>query len=100
MKGFVRPESMVLPSSAAIPDRNLIVPPPNQFTHEISRPASYWYDNPGTSEPAGELAAGTPVVLLVHDGGRFCGVADSRGLYVATEHDALRRRSQEKEERK
>ena len=87
-----RPEADVLPDGALVPDRNLIAPAPNQFTHELVRPQSFRFD--GVSDgapPSGQLAAGTPVVLLVHDGGPRCRVADGRGVYVEIEYDSLRR---------
>jgi hypothetical protein len=93
MKGFIRPDPTVLADSAAIPDANRILPPPNQFTHELSRSAPYWYGRHDDSAPSGEFPAGLQVILLVHDGGRFCRVADARGLYVEIEFEALRRRT-------
>jgi hypothetical protein len=92
MKGFVRPDAVVLPESAVVPDENTIRPAPNRFTHELARAQPFYYDvsrRGGT--PDGELPAGTRVVLLVHDDGDpLCRVADGRGLYVEVEYDALR----------
>jgi hypothetical protein len=91
MKGFIRPEVKVLPEGAVVPDRNVIKPAPNQFTHELTRPQPFYFDEARQSGPAdGELGEGTPVVLLFHDGGAYCRVADGRGLYVEVEYDALR----------
>jgi hypothetical protein len=88
---MLRPRAKVLPASAQLPDRNLIVPPPNRFTHEVIVDQPYYYTAPRRRKPPdGEFAAGTKVVLLVHDGGKVCRVADGRGLYVATAFAGLR----------
>src|SRR5215208_4211211 len=89
MDGFLRPDPVVLPDDALVPPRHLISPAPNQFTHELTRPQAFSFDAGGAT-PAGELPAGTKVVLLVHDGGRDCRVVDGRGLYVRVAYDALR----------
>ena len=90
MEGFIRPDAEVLPETAMVPERNLIVPPPDQFTHELTRAQPFYYPGPqqGTA-PDGELPAGTRVVLLVHDGGPYCRVVSGQGLYVAVEFAAL-----------
>ena len=91
MEGFVRPRAVVLPENATVPERNLIVPAPNQFTHELTRPQPFSFTGvQQAASPDGELPAGTKVVLLVYDGGRYCRVADGQGLYVEIEHDSLR----------
>jgi hypothetical protein len=92
MKGFLRPESVVLPENACIPDTNVIVPAPNQFTHEVARaqPYSFTSAQPG-KPPDGDFPAGTRVVLLRYDGGRHCRVVDGKGLYVEVEYDCLKR---------
>ena len=56
-----------------MPEKNLISPPTNQFTHELARAQPYYYTaaHQGTS-PDGVLQAGTKVVLLVYDGGKQC----------------------------
>ena len=94
MERMIRPEAVVLPESAQVPIRNLVVPPPNQFTHELVVPQSYFYTKmqPGT-EPDGEFPAGTKVVLLWYDGGSTCRVLDGRGLYVDTEYAGLKKLS-------
>jgi hypothetical protein len=91
-EGFVRPESAVLAEKALIPGRNLITPAPNQFTHELTRAQPYYFTGaqPGMP-PDGEFPAGAKVVLLLHEGGATCRVADGRGLYVETEYDSLRK---------
>lgn len=92
MEGFVRPEVVVLPDSALVPDRNVIRPAPNRFTHELTRAAPFYFDGAQQQgrQPNGEFPDGTRVVLLVHHGGTHCRVVDSRGLYVEVEFDALR----------
>lgn len=92
MKGMIRPEARVLPESSLIPDRNLIAPAPNQFTHELARAQPFYFSGMQQGRPPdGELPEGTKVVLLVHDGGNACRVVDGRGLYVETEHAGLRK---------
>jgi hypothetical protein len=91
MEGFVRPPAVVLPESAAIPDANLIVPPPNRFTHELTRAQPFYFTSARQAEaPDGEFPAGTKVVLMVDEGGGGCRVADGQGLYVETECGGLR----------
>jgi len=91
-EGFLRPEVTVLGEDALIPTRNLIVPPPNQFTHEVTRPTPYYYNRERADDPpAGQFAEGTRVVLLVYDGGGHCRVVDGHGLYVETEFASLKR---------
>jgi hypothetical protein len=90
MKGILRPEPQVLGGDALVPERNLIDPAPNQFTHVIRSAQPYHYTEPeGDQPPDGTFEAGTRVVLLAHDGGRTCWVADGRGLYVATKWKGL-----------
>ncbi len=90
MEGFLRPKAVVLNSKAIVPDRNLISPAPNQFTHEVTRSQPYHFTGAKQGTPSeGTFAAGTKVVLLVYNGGRYCRVADGRGLYVEIEYEAL-----------
>jgi len=92
MEHIIRPKAVVLSDSALIPDDNLIVPPPNQFTHEVKRAQPYYYAGAQQgSPPDGEFAEGTNVVLLVYDGGQYCRVADGQGIYAEIKHDSLRR---------
>ena len=92
MEGFTRPEAVTLGENALIPDKNLIAPAPNQFTHELTRPQPYYYDGAERgAPPVGQFREGTRVVLLVHDGGTYCRVADGQGLYVEVEYDSLRK---------
>jgi hypothetical protein len=92
MDEIERPKAMVLPANAVIPAKNLIVPPPNQFTHEIVQAAPYYYDAPGQARPPdGKFAAGTPVVLMACGESGLCRVADGRGLYVTIPADSLRK---------
>jgi hypothetical protein len=92
MEGFTRPDAVVLPESAMIPDQNLISPAPNQFTHELIRPQPYYFTGAQRAvAPDGQFLAGTKVVLLVYDGGTYCRVADGQGLYVEIEFDSLKK---------
>jgi len=92
MSGFIRPPMTVLPDTALIPDRNIIRPPPNQFTHEVSETQAFYFgDAQAGGELSGQLEAGTKVVLLVYDGGDYCRVASGHGLYVQTKFNGLKR---------
>jgi hypothetical protein len=85
----LRPKAVVLNETALVPQARLIKPPPNQFTHELQRPQPYYYDRAaGTAD--GEFASGTHVVLMVYEGGPYCRVVDSQGLYVVTAYSGLR----------
>ncbi len=89
-EGFLRPEAIVLPESAVVPNENIISPPPNQFTHRIKRSQSFYYDRAQQAkQSAGKFTAGTKVVLMVHDGGKYCRVVDGQGLYVEVEYSSL-----------
>ncbi|WP_165074451.1 hypothetical protein [Paludisphaera rhizosphaerae] len=91
MKGFRRPESIVLPENACVPGPNVIVPAPNRFTHEATRPLPYSYSGAQAGKsPDGTFPAGARVVLLRHDGGSQCRVVDGQGLYVEVEYDGLK----------
>ncbi len=98
MDHMLRPKLTVLPDSAQLPDRNRIQPPPNQFTHEVRAEQSYYYIGPHEgAQPEGKFPAGAKVVLMTHDGGPMCRVADGRGLYVTTAFDGLRRLDDDEE---
>lgn len=92
MKGIIRPDAVVAPEGSLVPDRNLISPAPDQFTHEVTRPQPFYFTGARQSaQPDGQFAAGTRVLLIVHDGGGRCRVADAQGLYVEVEFDSLKR---------
>jgi hypothetical protein len=92
MGEFLRPPMTVLPESALVPDKNIISPPPNQFTHEVNEPQPFYFTDVQEGGPSnGQLEAGTKVVLLVHDGGDYCRVADGSGLYVQIKFSGLRK---------
>lgn len=84
-----RPEASVLPDSALVPQRNSVSPPPDQFSHVLSRPAPFWYDGAGSRPADGELATGTRVLAVRRADGDHCWVIDERGLYVQVEASAL-----------
>ena len=86
---MLRPEVSVLSEDAVVPERNVIRPPPNRFTHRLLVDEPYRFDLPaGADEPDGVLPAGTPVVLLV-EGPDRCRVVDGRGLYVEVRRASL-----------
>ncbi|KAA2235063.1 hypothetical protein [Salinarimonas soli] len=91
--GFKRPEAQVLPETSLVAAGNMLVPPPNQFTHELIRTVPFDYGE-GTADSAkpfgGVFEVGTPVVLMVHAGGSDCWVVDGRGLYVRIAFDSLK----------
>jgi hypothetical protein len=87
-----RPEFVVLPDEALVPDTNLIRPAPNHFTHELIHDEPYHFDREvATDRPDGVLPAGTPVAVLV-EGDEICRVADASGLYVEVHGANLRPR--------
>ena len=91
MEGFGRPEIVILPDGAAIPDPTLIRPAPNQFTHQLTRSQPYYFnDAQHETSAAGEFPVDTKVVLLMYDGGRYCRVVDGQGIYVELEYDSLK----------
>ena len=92
MENFVKPDVVVLSENAIVPDRNFILPAPNQFTHELTRPQPFYFTGAQQAmQPNGQFPAGTKVVLLVYDGGNYCRVADGKGLYVEIEYDSLKK---------
>jgi hypothetical protein len=91
MEGVIRPEAVVLPENAVVPDKNLISPAPNKFTHQLIRSQPYYFSEARQGRPPdGEFPAGTKVVLLVHDR-PFCRVVDGQGLYVQVGCDSLKK---------
>lgn len=91
MERMKRPKVSVLPESSLVPSQNLLQPPPNCFTHIVDKKQPYYYVGPNQPAPSeGDFPEGTKVVLLFHDGGATCHVADEQGLYVATAIDGLR----------
>ncbi|HSK80832.1 MAG TPA: hypothetical protein VLQ45_30550 [Thermoanaerobaculia bacterium] len=92
MKGVDRPEAFILPENSMVPDRNLVSPAPDQFTHELIRSQLFYLHGAlQGAQPIGEFPAGTKVVLMTHDGGDYCRVVDQRGLYVETEYAGLKK---------
>ncbi len=91
MDHMLRPKATVLPESAMVPDRNILQPPPTQFTHEIIAEQPYYFTSPQqAAPPEGKFPAGTKLLLLSHGKGPMCEVADGQGLRVATAFDGLR----------
>lgn len=92
MKGFTRPKAEVLEDKALVPEKNIILPAPNQFTHETIDVVPFFYqDAQKNKNPDGQFPPGTPVVLLVHDKGDYCRVADGQGLYVEVKYKSLKK---------
>jgi hypothetical protein len=57
---MLRPETSVLPNEALVPERNLVRPAPNRFTHELLVDEPYRFDRPERAgEPDGVLPSGT-----------------------------------------
>ena len=66
MENMIRPEAVVLADNALIPPANLISPPPNQFTHELTVAQPYYYSETQPDRPPdGTFAAGTKMVLQI-----------------------------------
>lgn len=92
MEQFTRPEVNVLPDESLIPERNLIIPPPNQFTHELKNSQLFYYNGAQQGfPPDGELPKKTKVVLFRYEGGNYCRVIDGQGLYVEIEFNSLQK---------
>ena len=68
MGEFLRPKAEILPDRALIPAPNLISPPPDQFTHELTRDQPYFYSSPAPSGADGTLPTGTRVLLMRQEG--------------------------------
>ena len=83
-----RPVPQVLPDEALIPAANLVRPPPNRFTHELTVDQPYRLD-PANEQPDGLLPAGSLVVLLVDEGARSR-VVTPAGLYVVIPTTSIR----------
>jgi hypothetical protein len=57
---MLRPPAVVLDKKALIPERNLVRPAPNHFTHELVVDEPYHFDRPDQlDEPDGVLPART-----------------------------------------
>ena len=84
MKGMLRPKAVTLPDAALIPREFLVSPPPTRFTHRLRNAQPFFFDRAKDEKPRGKLAAGAQVVLLSHEGGRWCRVIDAQGLRVET----------------
>ena len=84
MDHMKRPNASVLPDSALVPESNLLLPPPQQFTHVVKAEQPYYYLGPHqAAPPEGSFVAGTKLVITSHEGA-FCRVVDARGLHVST----------------
>jgi len=90
MKGMLRPAQTVMPPSALEPKPDVVVPPPNRFTHAVRVRQPFYIGTVLRGEPGGTLSAGAKVVLMVRGKGDLCRVIDRRGRYVATSFKGLR----------
>ena len=90
MQGFKQTDPVVMPDEALVPERSLISPAPNRFTHRLLRPQPFFYGD-AEGKPSGVLPASTQVVLMVHDGGARCRVVDGQGRYVDVDYDNLQK---------
>lgn len=89
MDHMKRPKATVLPDSALVPERNLMMPPPKHFTHVVKAEQPYYYTGPQQAAPSeGSFPAGTKLVLMSREGA-YCHVVDARGLHVSTSFDGL-----------
>ncbi len=92
MEGFMRPDAVVLGDNAMVAKMNVISPAPNQFTHELTQPQPFYFAGAQqASAPDGQFPAGTKVVLLVYEGGKYCRVANGQGLYVEIPYGNLKK---------
>jgi hypothetical protein len=90
MEGFRSTDPVVMPDEALVPPHARISPPPNQFTHRLTKPQPFHYSDAG-GPPSGVLPAGSKVVLMVYDGGARCRIVDGQGRYVEIDYDSLER---------
>ena len=91
MGQMIRPKVQVLSDSAMVPAGNTLVKAPRHFSHKVTRPQPYYFRKPGkATAAAGEFAAGEKLLLLSHDGGEFCRVANANRLSVFTAFATLK----------
>ena len=88
----LRPEVSVLSGDALVPSGNIVEPPPNHFSHELTRDEPYSYGTEPSAASDGQLTQGTPVLLVAVDGS-YARVIDPSGLYVRVRADSLRSRT-------
>jgi hypothetical protein len=92
MKGVLRPKATILEDSALVPRENRISPAPKRFTHILTRSQPFYFKEAQQGGPPdGEFPLETKLLLLQFEGGRYCRVADERGLNVEIEYDALKK---------
>jgi len=91
MGRMLRPEAVVVEDSALVPRGALVRPPPNQFTHVVSKRQPFYYGARASAHADGEFPKGTRLVLMVYRGGKTCRVVDRQGLYVLTAFEGLSR---------
>jgi hypothetical protein len=70
---------------------NIIQPPPNQFTHELTQNEPYYFIDPQQGTPPdGTFSSGTKVVLMLYNRGNYCRVADGEGIYAFIAYHSLK----------
>ncbi len=89
--GVLRPTAEVLAADALVPSANVLQPPPDQFSHVLTRDEPYRFGSDPTASPDGELQRGAPVLVVANDG-LHARVIDKRGLYVQVRSESLRSR--------
>jgi hypothetical protein len=89
--GVLRPSAEVLPADALVPSANIVDPPPDRFSHELTRDEPYRFGDDSSASPDGQLRRGTQVLMVSNDG-HHARVIDERGLYVRVRTDSLRTR--------
>ena len=89
--GVLRPAAEVLTADSLVPAANFVQPPPDQFSHVLTRDEPYRFGTDLAASPDGELQRGTPVLVIVNDG-HHARVIDERGLYVQVRSESLRSR--------
>lgn len=90
--GFLRPEALVLAEGAVVPEKNILAPAPNQFSHRLAQDEPFYFHGADQQDsPSGMLAKDTRVMLLCYDGGKHCWIADEHGLYVQVSYGSLKK---------
>jgi hypothetical protein len=85
MGHFLRPSPVVLPGNALVPDKNVLQPPPNQFTHRLRERTPFYFEAGGEGTPSGYLEKGSRVILMRQgEEQQDCWVGTEQGLYVRT----------------
>ena len=87
---MLRPPAVVLGADALVPERHLIDPPPNRFTHTLAADQPYRFDQAKDHANAGGVLPAGTRVLVISEGPESSRVADHAGLYVEVPNSSLR----------